>query len=92
MEEIREFLITKIGEVHIVNNIFQLYYEDWEERQYNKIREELYILNNSLAKLSLDGRTTGRKFFEKEITKKEKELAILKYKMMQKYDELAKTL
>ena len=38
MEDIKEFLIEKVKEKHIIDNILNFYYEDWEEVQFKELK------------------------------------------------------
>lgn len=85
MEDIKEFLIGKLKEKHIVDNILNFYYEDWEEVQFKELKRKIYLLNKSYNPFPYN---YSSNFTKMEIDRLERKLTFLKYQMIKKYEQI----
>lgn len=85
MEDIKEFLIDKLKEKHIVDNILKFYYEDWEEVQFKELKRRIYLLNKSYCPFPYN---YSSNFTKMEIDRLERKLTFLRYQMIKKYEQI----
>lgn len=86
MKDIHNFLIKKLKEKHIVDNILKYYYyNDWEETEFKNLKKRLYQLNKSYCPFPYN---RSSEYIKDEIEKVEGKLTILKYKVISKYEQI----
>lgn len=85
MKDIQDFLLDKLKEKHIVDNILYFYYQDWEEYQIKDIKKRIYLLNKSYNPFPY---SYSSNFTKMEIDRLEGKLTFLKYKIMKKYEQI----
>lgn len=85
MEDIKEFFIDKLKEKHIVDNILQFYYEDWEELEFKDLNKRLYLLRKTYCPFPYN---YSSNFTKVEIDRLERKLTFLRYKIMTKYEQI----
>lgn len=86
MNDIQNFFINKLKEKHIVIKIFKYYYLDWDESRINILKKDI----NRLESLKTRACVNNKKRYNDIIDNKKRELLIIKYNNMKKYEILGK--
>lgn len=86
MNDIENFFINKLKEKHIVLKIFKYYYLDWDESRINILKKDI----NRLESLKTRSCVNNKKRYNDIIDNKKRELLIIKYNNMKKYEILGK--
>lgn len=86
MNDIQNFFINKLKEKHIVIKIFKYYYLDWDESRINILKKDITRLESLKTRACVN----NKKRYNDIIDNKKRELLIIKYNNMKKYEILGK--
>lgn len=86
MKDIEDFLINKLKEKYIVDDILKYYCDDWEEQEFKKLKEKLY----TLYRIYNNPYKYNSNFLYVIIQNLETQLTFLRYKIMNKYSQIGK--
>lgn len=86
MNDIENFFINKLKEKHIVIKIFKYYYLDWDESRINILKKDIIKLESLKTRVCVN----NKKKYDDIIENKNRELLIIKYNNIKKYEQLGK--